>query len=291
MKPNKNPYWTFQKSSHSTQIEYHYYVLFSTKLDKDFQALLQSYPNLGFHQRSSHCIHLCSDLMLTIEGDKEKELSPAPECIPEKPLLASFDMDSTLISAEVIDELAREADCFNEVAAITAAAMRGELDFDKSLIKRVACLKGLSIKHLDNVYQRITLSPGADSLLNSLHQWQTYSVILSGGFDYFAQRIKDLLKMNAYQANQLEIENDHLTGCVTGTIINANQKALLFEQLITKLHIKKNQTIAVGDGANDLQVLQAAGLGIAWHAKPTLCKKADISIQHLGLDAISWLWD
>lgn len=290
MKPD--PYWQSPSKSSRSQLEsHHYYLLFSEQPDSSFNELVHHFPDIYFHKRSSRCFHIASPEELNIEFDAHTELCKAPDRLCEKPLLASFDMDSTLITAEVIDELAREAGCYENVAAITASAMRGELDFSQSLIKRVACLQGLSVTLLEKVYQRLTLSQGAQQLLTNLNHYNTHTMILSGGFDFFARGICQQLHMDAFHANQLEIKDSQLSGQVIEPIIDAEQKASIFEKIRNQHQIPKERTIAVGDGANDLKVMQKAGLGIAWHAKPAVNVRADIAITKLGLEMIATIWD
>ncbi|HEY0007679.1 MAG TPA: phosphoserine phosphatase SerB [Tepidisphaeraceae bacterium] len=203
--------------------------------------------------------------------------------------LVAFDMDSTLIQHEVIDELAREAGVFEQVATITEAAMRGELDFDASLVRRVALLKGLDEAVLDRVANRLQLTEGAEVLVSALKKFGFKTAVLSGGFTYFGEMLQKRLGLDFVHANELEIENGKLTGRVRGPIVNAQRKADLLKEIAMSENISLQQTVAVGDGANDLPMLTASGLGIAFHAKPLVAASAQHKISRLGLDGILYL--
>ncbi|MEM1212505.1 MAG: phosphoserine phosphatase SerB [Planctomycetota bacterium] len=203
--------------------------------------------------------------------------------------LVVFDMDSTLIQAEVIDELAKEAGSGDRVAAITEAAMRGDLDFDESLRQRVATLEGLPVSVLDRVADRLELTEGAPTLLSNLRRLGYTTAILSGGFTHFGEHLQRELGIDHVHANVLEIDHDRLTGRVVGPIINGPQKADLLRSIADELHIDTQQVVAIGDGANDLPMLAAAGLGIAFHAKPLVQQTADHRLSTLGLDAVLYL--
>jgi phosphoserine phosphatase len=203
--------------------------------------------------------------------------------------LVAFDMDSTLIRHEVIDELAREAGAYDRVAAITESAMRGEIEFDESLTRRVALLKGLPESTLARVAERLNLTEGAERLLAALKSFGYKTAIISGGFAYFGRHLQRKLGIDYVRTNDLEVEGGLLTGRVKGEVINARRKAQLLEEIAGQENIALQQTIAVGDGANDLPMLAAAGLGIAFHAKPVVAQSARHKISTLGLDSILYL--
>ena len=203
--------------------------------------------------------------------------------------LVAFDMDSTLIEAEVIDELAARAGVGDEVSAITERAMRGELDFSESFRARVGLLKGLDEAALEQIAAELKITEGAERLIATLRSLGYRTAILSGGFTYFARYLQQRLGMDYVYANELDIVDGKVTGEVTGTIVDGERKALLLRQLAEKEGIDLQQVIAVGDGANDLPMLSTAGLGIAFRAKPLVKQSAEQSISTLGLDAILYL--
>ena len=203
--------------------------------------------------------------------------------------LVAFDMDSTLIQTEVINELAAAAGVGEEVAAITEAAMRGELDFRASLRKRVGLLRGLDEKVLENIAAHLPLSEGAERVTGTLKRLGYKLAILSGGFDYFGRRLQERLGIDYVYANRLEIVEGKLTGELDGEIIDGPKKAALLARLAAQEGLSLEQTIAVGDGANDLPMLGAAGLGVAFHAKPIVRQQADRTITDVGLDGLLYL--
>lgn len=203
--------------------------------------------------------------------------------------LVVFDMDSTLLQAEVIDELAQEAGVGAEVAAITAAAMRGELDFSASLTQRVGLLAGLPEATLARVAERIQLTDGAELVTSTLKRLGYKIGIISGGFDYFGRRLQQRLGFDYMHANRLEIADGQLTGRVVGAIIDGARKAELLREIASAEGLRLEQTIAVGDGANDLPMLSIAGLGVAFHAKPIVRRQASGAISEMGLDGLLYL--
>lgn len=203
--------------------------------------------------------------------------------------LVVFDMDSTLIEAEVIDELARAIGVGDQVSTITEQAMRGEIDFNESFRARVALLQGLSEDALTKVAASLKVTEGAEHLISTLHTLGYKTAIVSGGFMYFARRLQQLLGIDYVFANELDIVGGVVTGKVGDTIVDGARKAELLRQLAGELDIDLQQVIAVGDGANDLPMLSIAGLGIAYRAKPLVKQSAEQSISTLGLDAILYL--
>ena len=203
--------------------------------------------------------------------------------------LVVFDMDSTLIDAEVIDELAIEAGVGEQVAAITEAAMQGEIDFKQSFTQRMALLKGLDVSVLQSVAERLRLNEGAEHLISTLRKLGYKTAIVSGGFTFFAEYLQQRLGVDYVYANQLDIKDGLVTGQVSGDIIDGQRKAELLREIAAKEGLKLQQVIAVGDGANDLPMLGIAGLGIAFRAKPLVKASAEQSISNLGLDGILYL--
>lgn len=197
------------------------------------------------------------------------------------------DMDSTLIGIECIDELADMAGLKSRVAAITERAMQGELDFAASLTARVALLKGLPATMLERVYaERLTLNPGAETLIRGLKTLGVRSGVVSGGFTFFTDRLKARLGLDYAFANTLEIRDGRLTGQVLGEIVDAQAKAALLEKLAGENGLGLERCVAVGDGANDLPMIRKAGLGVAYHAKPVVRAQADYTLRCNGLDAL-----
>ena len=203
--------------------------------------------------------------------------------------LICFDMDSTLIQTEVIDELAMKAGVGDQVKEITARAMRGEIDFKESFRERVALLKGLDEKVLKEIAENLPVTEGAERLLRTLKQYGYRTAILSGGFTYFGNYLKHKLGIDYVFANELEIKEGKLTGRHLHEIVDGKRKAELLELLAFKEDIHLEQVIAVGDGANDLPMLEKAGMGIAFHAKPTVKASAQHAISVNGLDTILYL--
>lgn len=199
------------------------------------------------------------------------------------PGLLIMDMDSTAIQIECIDEIAKLAGVGEQVAAVTERAMRGELDFTASLRQRVATLKGADADILRQVRDQLPLMPGLTGLVRKLQSLGWQVAIASGGFNYFAEFLRDKLHLVSIAANELQIFDGQLTGEVIGPVVDAAYKARELRRLAEKLAIPLNQTVAIGDGANDLLMIQSAGLGIAYHAKPKVNEQSKVSIRHADL--------
>lgn len=199
--------------------------------------------------------------------------------------LCVMDMDSTLISIECIDEIADMVGIKPQVAAITERAMLGELDFAQSLRERVALLKGLKESDLMRVLnERLTLNPGANEWIETCKKNNITTLLVSGGFTFFADRVKAMLGLDHAVSNSLEIIDGKLTGNILGSIVDAQTKADELTKLRDKLGLTAAQTIAIGDGANDLKMMKAAGIGIAYHAKPVVQAQATYALNFVGLD-------
>jgi phosphoserine phosphatase len=203
--------------------------------------------------------------------------------------LFAFDMDSTLIQGEVIDELAKMAGVGEQVAHITEAAMRGELGFDESFARRVALLKGLSAERVHAMTDTIPLAQGAERLIRTLRLLGYKTAILSGGFTFFARNLQQTLGIDYVHANELEIADGMVTGRVLPPIVNGERKAALLGEIALREGISTEQVVAVGDGANDIPMLKIAGMGIAYRAKPIVRQNAPQSISRLGLDGLLYL--
>jgi phosphoserine phosphatase len=206
----------------------------------------------------------------------------------KKLLLA--DMDSTIINVECLDELADMAGLKPQIAAITERAMRGELEFEAALRERVGMLKGLKLDALERTYaERVRLNPGAKSLLATMRAHGAHTMLVSGGFGYFTRRVAEAAGFHAERGNTLLDDGTHLTGEVSTPILGREAKVKALEEAVEALKIDFAETLAVGDGANDLAMIQKAGLGVAYHAKPVVAAAADVAIQHNDLTALLYL--
>ncbi|MCX7628155.1 MAG: phosphoserine phosphatase SerB [Methylophilaceae bacterium] len=217
-------------------------------------------------------------------------------CVPDALTLDSIrlvvmDMDSTLIAIECIDEIADMLGLKPQVAAITESAMRGEIEFAESLRRRVALLAGLDESALQRVYdERLRLNPGAEFMLAELKKHRIKTLLVSGGFTFFTDRLKARLGLDHACANTLEIVNGKLTGKVLGRIVDAQGKADALNRVRTELGLSKDQVIAIGDGANDLKMMTVAGASIAYHAKPVVRTQATFALSHVGLEGVIHLF-
>ncbi|SNR97535.1 phosphoserine phosphatase [Methylobacillus rhizosphaerae] len=205
--------------------------------------------------------------------------------------LAVMDMDSTLITIECIDEIADMQGLKPQVAAITESAMRGEIEFAESLRRRVALLQGLDASALQRVIEeRLRLTPGAEAWIAACKQHNIKTMLVSGGFDFFADRVKAMLGLDVAKANTLEIVDGKLTGRVLGDIVDAQAKADYLERYRQELGLSQDQVVAIGDGANDLKMMAAAGCGVAYHAKPVVQQQASYALNHVDLEGLVYLF-
>ena len=256
-------------------------------------ALLQPARTVELHARALRCDGF--DLTPALQADVEAAAHAAgidATFIDAGRTLADFklvamDMDSTLITIECIDEIADMQGLKPQVSAITEAAMRGELDFSESLIRRVALLEGLPTEALARVYEeRLELSLGGEAMLRAVQAAGLKTLLVSGGFTFFTDRLKTRLGLDYTHANVLEAANGLLTGKVIGGIVDAAEKKRTVERVCAELGINTAQAIVMGDGANDLQMMGVAGLSVAFRAKPVVCAQADVALNFTGLDGL-----
>ncbi len=252
---------------------------------------------LGFH--SQHCLRfslLCDDSLQQVKGivdaagDKlmvDLFVKPWDER-SFKPGLLIMDMDSTLVQAETIDEIARVAGVVDKVARITESAMRGELDFTESLHARVSMLEGVLVDDIASVHDCLPLTDGAKNLLALAKANGCHTALVSGGFTMFATPIAESLGFDTLSANTLEVKDGRLTGNVVGDVVDGESKLCTLQGLQAQLKLEDEQIIAIGDGANDLPMLTAAGTGIAFHAKPKVQQQASARLNVNNLNAVSW---
>ena len=206
--------------------------------------------------------------------------------------LLAMDMDSTLITIECIDEIGGAIGKKEEISAITASAMRGEIDYPASLRQRVALLAGLDEDVLQDVYdEKLRLSPGAEQLVAHCKRYGVKLLLVSGGFTFFTERVRQRLGLDETLSNVLEIDNGKLSGRVLGTVVDADAKAAKFKQMAQRLGASREQTVAAGDGANDLKMMAEAGTSVAYRAKPVVRAQASYSLNHSGLDGILNLFE
>jgi phosphoserine phosphatase len=206
--------------------------------------------------------------------------------------LVAMDMDSTLITIECIDELGAAAGKKEEIAGITAQAMRGEIEYQESLRRRVGMLAGISEAVLHTVYEeKLRLTPGAEDLIAACKSYGIKLLLVSGGFTFYTGRLKERLELDYTLSNELEIRDGKLTGGLIGSIVDADAKAARFSKLMTELGFKKQETIAIGDGANDLKMMAQAGTSVAFRAKPVVRAQASCALNWSGLDAVVNLFE
>ena len=266
---------------HSPQLSVEQLNAFTNKLGAEPK-------HCGTHYRADINTRLTTEDLDALRDEFLLDINQPPENFDLHSIqLLITDMDSTLINIECVDEIADFVGVKPQVAAITEAAMRGEIDFAASLTQRVALLDGLDVSALERVYnERLQLNPGAEALVAGLKTRGVKTALVSGGFTFFTERLKSRLDLDYTLANVLSVNNNKLEGHVKGDIVGAEAKEAYLLRLCEELNIQPRQAIAMGDGANDLQMLNLAGLGVAYHAKPAVRAKADVSIQYRGLDAV-----
>ncbi|MGE4500420.1 MAG: phosphoserine phosphatase SerB [Hydrogenovibrio sp.] len=235
-----------------------------------------------------HAEQVDQDKLKSLSDKWQIDMNVLPETFdPTNVKLVISDMDSTLIGIECVDEIADMMNIKPQVAEITEAAMRGELNFEASLTQRVQLLAGLETDALQKVYdERLFLNSGAETWLSGLKEQKIAFALVSGGFTFFTERLQKELDIDFTRANVLEEENGRLTGKVKGTIVGAQAKADFLQELCDQLDISLNQTIAIGDGANDLLMMTEAGLSIAYHAKPKVQAQSNVALNYGGLDKV-----
>jgi phosphoserine phosphatase len=268
-------------------------ILHTPTLDGDRQSqLLSAIPGTlrqrGDYYLLQHEDPVARDQLEVVRQQVSFDINTLPDDFQTNDVaLVITDMDSTLISIECVDEIADFLGIKDQVAVITESAMRGEIDFNTSLQKRVKLLEGLDYGVLDTVYrERLTLNPGAETMLAGLQSKGVKTALVSGGFTFFTDRLKERLKLDFTLSNTLETRNGALTGNVVGDIVNGEIKAGFLQKLAMDLDIDLKRTIAVGDGANDLPMMNIAGLGVAYRAKSKVQQQADAVLNHSGLDAV-----
>jgi phosphoserine phosphatase len=256
-------------------------------------ALARPHSTTAIHAHALRCdgIDATPALKKTIEATAEAAGIDATFIDPDRSLadfgLVAMDMDSTLITIECIDEIADMQGLKPQVSNITEAAMRGELDFAESLKRRVALLEGLPVEALERVYaERLQLSMGAQAMLDGVQKAGLKTLLVSGGFTFFTERLKSRLKLDYVHANVLEEQDGKLTGRVVGGIVDAEEKMRTVLRVCAELGIEPKQAIVMGDGANDLRMMSIAGLSVAFRAKPVVRAQAAVALNFTGLDGL-----
>ncbi|WP_416307782.1 phosphoserine phosphatase SerB [Neptunicella sp. SCSIO 80796] len=228
-----------------------------------------------------------NELLEQVSGQTRTELFLLPVCPSlNAPGLLVMDMDSTMIGCECIDEIAYLAGVGEQVSEVTELAMQGKLDFAQSLHQRVACLEGVPLPLLQGLLDKLPIMSGLSVLINELKKNGWKVVVASGGFTYFANHLRDRFELDAAVSNVLETADNKLTGKVVGQVVDASVKAATVKELADKWNIDAAQTIAMGDGANDLLMMKEAAYGVAYHAKPVVRQQAKLAIRHSGLDTL-----
>ena len=269
----------------------------NTVPDQLITQLTQQFPQASVTKKTERCV-LLSGMEEVAHKVSIRELAKPfqtdigiiPEHFqPSAIKVLAMDMDSTLINIECVDEIADAVGKKSEVSAITEAAMRGEIkDFCESLRRRVALLKGAPAQALDEVFNhRLRLNPGADELIKQAHARGIHTLLVSGGFTFFTQKLQQQLDLNEVHANQLEIVDGVLTGHILGDIVDGTAKARFVEARCTAMGVNKRAAVTMGDGSNDLLMMDGSGLSIGHHAKPIVQEQADIAFNFVGLNA--WL--
>jgi phosphoserine phosphatase len=243
--------------------------------------------DLAFEGDAAASIDLECELADTL-GGSPLDLAVQPAEGRRKKLLVA-DMDSTILAIETLDELADLAGVKAEVAAITERTMRGELDFKDAIRARVALLAGLPVDALERTFERVTLMPGARTLVRTMQAHGAYTVLVSGGFRFFTSRVRDMVGFDTDQCNDLEIVDGTLTGGLHEPILDEDSKLDALNRAIEARNIRPEDSLAVGDGANDVRMVEAAGLGVAYRGKPILTARARVNIEHGDLTALLYL--
>jgi len=251
----------------------------------------QRTTDLGAHALRCEGVAFSADLKTRVDAAAFEAGVDATFIAPGRSLadvrLVAMDMDSTLITIECIDEIADMQGLKPQVSEITEAAMRGELDFSESLRRRVALLAGLDAGALQHVYdERLRISPGGEAMLHAVQAAGIRTLLVSGGFTFFTERLGARLGLDYTHANVLEIEDGKLTGRVVGGIVDAEEKKRTVERVCAELGISPSQAVVMGDGANDLKMMGVAGLSVAFRAKPVVRAQADVALNFSGLDGL-----